>query len=349
MASFHGSSSMNLETDLGLDFLEDNPYPITNLHGSAQTFSLDADLRLDMHNQSSHSISHLGLDPVEVKPLPGFSPHCAPANQSELPSCSSNYAKSNQNNVQPFSSSTTSSCGNFMSSKPSLGSQVQCGSVINSQRHPYMGLEEARTPDQDSTFDFNDIMSPGEGYFSRENFMATSQRSNMSDTLNKLAGGPFSRLTNSQKSPPLRGYYHTPSPPHMHATPSQPSNAVAECYFTGQVRPCSTSALSASQSLMNTSPSNAMNRSSTPNSTSSCAHSIGKSSVTVQKNGITKSIVILNHHQFSQQQQIVQPQPMKPCSASCASACLASHAPQSAASTDQETSSQDKERGNYNI
>ena len=92
-----------------------------------------------------------------------------------------------------------------------------------------------------------------------------------------------------------------------------------------------------------------MNRSSTPNSTTSCVHSIGKSSVTAQKNEITKSIAILKHHQFSHQQQLVQPPLKKACSASNASASLASDAPQSAAGADQETSSEDKERGNYNI
>ena len=297
----------------------------------------------DQGFSASPQMNYDAADLPKPPPL-RMAPHHVQQNFSDL--CPPNSV--NPNNVQHCPSSSASQCSqnyvvlNKPKSEPTENSQhksklpMLCGPNLMDVQRTYVPMEEPSTPDKDSLFDFSgDMISPGEGYFSRENFIATSHHSNnnLSDTLNKLSSGPFSRLTHPRKSPPLKRYYRTPSPPRIHAQPPQQSNGIAECYYTGSVHPRSVSAMAMSNhmetpSLPSHTASNpnhcatAMLRSTTPNPTTSCAHSMGKNSITVKSNGITRTIAILNRnrplHNNSQQQQVVQPQPVKPCTAAAA-------------------------------
>ena len=293
------------------------------------------------------------INPSVVNPPPPLRrapPHCVQqSNCSDL--CPSNAVNPNHvqhctGNVPPYNHSQNFAMANTNSDsketpKHKKKPPMLCGPNLMEVPRQFVPMEEVKTPDQDAAmFDFGgEMISPGEGYFSRENFIATTHqpRSNLSDTLNKLSSGPFSRLTHPRKSPPLKRYYRTPSPPRIHAQPPQQNNAIAECYYTGSVHPRSVSAMAMSDHMDTPLPpshtignpnhcATAMLRSSTPNPTTSCAHSMGKNSITVKSNGITRTIAILNrnrplHNSTNQQQPVIQPQPVKPCTGGCPGTC----------------------------
>jgi hypothetical protein len=295
--------------------------------------------QMEVQEEQTFPANHPGA-PADVKP-PLRIPHCVPTSMhsDHCPTTST----MNPSNVQHCSSAPTQTnhSQNLIVVKPKIEPNdtpqrknkppMLCGPNMIDVQRQFVPMEESKTPDQDQIFEFGgDMLSPGDGYFSRENFMATSHqpKSNLSDTLNKLSSGPFSRLTHPRKSPPLKRYYRTPSPPRIHAQPPQQNNAIAECYYTGSVHPRSVSAMAMSNHMDTPPPppsnpnhcATAMLRSTTPNPTTSCAHSMGKNSITVKSNGITRTIAILNrnrplHNSTNQQQPVLQPQAVKPCGA----------------------------------